>query len=104
MPLQLLLSGFPDGTTRVGSGLSILKKEGWVTYFVGEENWFSHRDGEVSSYRYALAMLMENGHARPREVTASLGIAHRTLMRWGKQLREEGADSFSVQSITGARV
>jgi transposase-like protein len=94
MPLQLLLSGFPDGATRVGSELSILKKEGKVTYFVGAENWFSHRDGERSSCRYALAMFVENGHVRPRDVTAALGIAPRTLMRWCKQFREEGADSF----------
>ena len=94
MPLQLLLPGMSDGATRLGSELSILKKEGRVTYFVGAENWFSHREGDRSSYRYALAMFMENGHVRPREVRAALGIPRRTLMHWGKQFREKGADSF----------
>ena len=29
---QLLLQGFPDGAIRIGSTLSVLKKEGRVTY------------------------------------------------------------------------
>ena len=42
---QLLFAGFPEGAIRVGSILSILKKEGRVTYFVGADNYFSHAAG-----------------------------------------------------------
>lgn len=95
MPLQLLLPGFPDGASRIGDTLSILKKEGRVTYFVGGDNYFSHQQGDASSHRFILASLMENGHVRACDLEkAPLCIAHRTLMNWLAQLRAEGPDSF----------
>ena len=95
MPLQLLLQGFPDGASRIGDALSILKKDGRVTYFVGGDNYFSHGEGDASSERFILASLMENGHVRACDLEkAPLCIPHRTLMNWLGQLRERGPDSF----------
>lgn len=95
MPLQLLLPGFPDGASRIGDALSVLKKEGRVFYFVGGDNYFSHGADDRASFRLALAMLMENGHVRPRDLQRPpLCIAHRTLMNWRRQLLVKGPDSF----------
>jgi hypothetical protein len=95
MPLQLLLQGFPDGASRIGGVLSILEKDGHVTYFVGDDNYFSHREGDDASRRFILASLMENGHVRACDLEeAPLCIPHRTLMNWLGQLREQGADAF----------
>jgi hypothetical protein len=95
MPLQLLLPGFPDGASRIGDALSILKKEGRLTYFVGGDNYFSHGEGDTSSHRFILASLMENGHVRACDLEkAPLCIPHRTLMNWLGQLREHGPGSF----------
>lgn len=92
---QLLLPGFPEGAIKIGSKLSILNKDGRVTYFVGSDNYFSHGSGDQRSRKYALATLMENGHVRPRDLEEPpLGLAHRTLMNWTAQLRKRGADSF----------
>jgi len=92
---QLLLQGFPDGAMRIGPALSVLKKDGRVTYFVGSDNIFSHRESEGGAQRYAIAMLVANRHVRPIEVERSaLGIPHRTLMNWCGQLDARGADSF----------
>lgn len=92
---QLLLQGFPDGAIRIGPTVSVLKKDGRVTYFVGTDNIFSHRESESGAQRYAIAMLAANGHVRPSEVERSaLGIPHRTLMNWCGQLDARGADSF----------
>jgi hypothetical protein len=92
---QLLLQGFPDGAIRIGPALSVLKKDGRVTYFVGSDNIFSHRESESGAQRYAIAMLVANEHVRPSEVERSaLGIPHRTLMNWCGQLDARGADSF----------
>lgn len=92
---QLLLQGFPDGAIRIGSTLRVLKKEGRVTYFVGSDNYFSHPETDAAGPRFALATLIANGHVRPSEVEASgLGIAHRTLMHWTRQLDEKGPGSF----------
>jgi transposase-like protein len=73
----------------------VLKKEGRVTYFVGSDNYFSHPETDAAGPRFALATLIANGHVRPSEVEAScLGIAHRTLMHWTRQLDEKGPGSF----------
>ncbi len=92
---QLLLQGFPDGAMRIGSGLSLLKKEGWVTYFVGPDNFFSHAETDIAGLHFAIATLITNGHVRASEVERSgLGIAYRTLMHWIRQLHEKGPGSF----------
>ena len=92
---QLLLQGFPEGAIRIGAMLSVLKKAGRVTYFVGQDSYFSHPEQDRNSQRYAIASLIANGHVRPSEVERSdLGIAHRTLMNWTAQLAARGADSF----------
>ena len=92
---QLLLQGFPDGAMRIGSTLSVLKKEGRVTYFVGPDSYFSHRQTDAAGQRLALATLIANGHVRASEVEVSgLGIAHRTLMHWTRQLDQKGPGSF----------
>ena len=92
---QLLLQGFPDGAIRIGATLSVLKKEGTVTYFVGPDNFYSHPESDGGAQRFALATLIANGHVRPSEVErSSLGIPHRTLMNWTGQLATRGAGSF----------
>ncbi|MFO1530402.1 MAG: hypothetical protein U1F77_11885 [Kiritimatiellia bacterium] len=48
---------------------------------------------------------MDNGHACPCDITATLGTPHRTLMRWRRQLGERGAGSFyQPRAVRGATV
>ncbi len=92
---QLLLQGFPDGASRIGGALSILEKNGHVTYFVGADNYFSHATEDTAGQRMAISMLIRNGHVRACEVESSrLGIPYRTLMYWVRQSEERGPGSF----------
>lgn len=92
---QLLLHGFPDGASRIGTTLSVLKKDGRTTYFVGPDNYFSHAENDSAGCRFAVATLIANGHVRISEVEAScLGIPRRTLMNWTRQLAQRGPGSF----------
>ena len=92
---QLMLQGFPDGAIRMGPIVSVLKKEGRVTYFVGVDNYFSHAVTDAPGQRFAISTLISNRHVRICEVeSSSLGIPHRTLMNWTRQLDEKGAGSF----------
>jgi len=96
---QLFLPGFPDGAERIGSALSILKKDGYVTYFVGGDNYFSHPETDRKGQRFALANLMANRHVRAVELErSSLGIPHRTLMNWMAQYRQAGPGSFYAEA------
>jgi hypothetical protein len=49
---QLLLQGFPDDAIRIGSTLSVLKKEGRGTEFVGPDNDFFGRRGVTPAFGY----------------------------------------------------
>jgi hypothetical protein len=91
---QILLQGFPDGASRIGPVVSILKKEKRVTYFVGPDNYFSHSADDKSSFRFAIATLIANRHVKASEAASCLNIPYRTLMNWNRQLSERGADSF----------
>lgn len=92
---QPFLPGFPDGAEKIGRALSILKKDGTVTYFIWSDNYFSHPEGDRKSERFVLANLMANQHIRAIDLEHSpLNIPHRTLMNWMAQYRESGPGSF----------
>lgn len=100
---QSALPGFPDGAQRIGTWLSILEKDGLVTYFLGGDNYFSHPTGDRKSERFALTSLMENGHVRACDLEKPpLSLPHRTLMHWKAQCRKDGPASF-FRNIEGPR-
>jgi len=95
---QLRIPGFPAGSIFINERVSVLTKEGRVTYFLGSDNYFSHREGDKASRRFIIASLIYNNHARVVEVVRSaLNIPQRSVMRWLKQYTESDADSFFVQ-------
>ncbi|MBF0406678.1 MAG: hypothetical protein HQM10_04945 [Candidatus Riflebacteria bacterium] len=93
---QLFLPGFPEGSIKIPeTRVSFLIKENTITYFIGNDNYFSHSVSDENSRRYIFASLILNGHVRPCNLEASpLNIPHRTIMNWIKQIRETGPSSF----------
>ena len=79
---QLLLQGFPEGASRICPVVSILKKDGRVTYFVGPDNYFSHPDDDQSSFRFAIATLIANHDKISRKNNAP-NMADGLSPRWG---------------------
>jgi hypothetical protein len=74
-----------------------------VIWWVGQDNFFSHPATEQDSGRLAVALLMANGYAKPGQISAALGLAPRSLMRWRRQLDERGAGSFyTPRRVRGA--
>jgi hypothetical protein len=104
--LQDFLPGFPEGAIQINRRVSLLKKEGVFTYFVGTDNYFSHKEHDEAAFRFAMATLIHNGHAKPAQIESSaLGKPKRTLLRWSRQLAEEGGASFFTPRRTrGAAV
>ncbi len=95
----------PEGAIRLNVTVSRLEKEGRVTWWVGQDNYLSHRSGDQAGQRLAVATLMANGHVKPSEVSAALDLAPRSLMRWSQQLEERGAGSFyEPREVRGAAV
>jgi len=94
---QNQIPGFPDGAQRICDALYIVEKDGWVNYFLWDDNYFSHIKDDIRSKRFILTSLMENGHVRAIELERGpLLIPHRTLMNWKAQHRKEGPGSFLI--------
>jgi hypothetical protein len=92
---QLFLPGFPDGASKIGSYVSVLKKENRITYFVGCDNYFSHKVDDKAGLQHAITTLISNRHMRASEAeTSDLGIPHRTLMHWMQQYEQSGPGVF----------
>jgi len=80
--------------------LSILKKEGRVTCFVGADNYLSHAESDQCGQRLAIATLISNGYVRASEVESSkLGIPYRTLMNWTRPLADKGGRDLFMCSV-----
>jgi hypothetical protein len=95
MHKQRFIAGFPDGAQRIGESVSIVERDGWVTYFIGGDNYFTHTKEDVRSRRFILASLMENDHLKAGDLSGPpLLIPQRTLMNWRAQFRKDGPASF----------
>lgn len=95
MHKQLLIPGFPDGAQRIGEAVSIVETDGWVSYFVGGDDYFRHTNEDLRSRRFILTSLMENKHLKAADLSGPpLLIPHRTLMNWKAQFRKDGSASF----------
>ncbi|PIZ23949.1 MAG: hypothetical protein COY49_00625 [Comamonadaceae bacterium CG_4_10_14_0_8_um_filter_57_29] len=95
MHKQLFIPGFPDGAQRIGEVVSIVEKDGWVTYFVGGDDYFTHPAEDLRSKRFILTSLMENSHLKAADLSGPpLLIPYRTLMNWKSQFRKDGPPSF----------
>ena len=80
MSHQLIFPGFLDGAKRVNNVVSVIEKEGCVSYLIGQDVFFSHEQEDRKSRSFAIASLVVNAHARPCEVKDVLGVAPRTLI------------------------
>jgi len=97
MHKQRFIAGFPDGALRIGESVSIVEKDGWVTYFLGGDNYFTHTKADVRGRRFILTSLMENNHLKAADLCGlPLLIPQRTLMNWKRQFRKDGPASFFV--------
>ena len=55
---QHSIPGFPAGAQKVCDALYIVEKDGWVQYFLWDDNYFSHLKDDVRSRRFILTSLM----------------------------------------------
>lgn len=91
---QLFLPGFPEGATGLGRYVKVLRKDDKVSYWVGGDEYFSHKKKDSRACHLGLTLLIRNRHVRVCEVEKDLAIPHRTLMNWLKKYDDEGSASF----------
>ncbi|MEN9653297.1 MAG: hypothetical protein RL303_1017 [Verrucomicrobiota bacterium] len=100
--MRHLLALQPD-LKELGPGVHQSDNGRLVTYFVGDDNYYSHPSGDEACRRHILTSLMIEGHLRPVDLIASQKIPKRTVMNWLKQWRDQGPSSFFRQAHRPAR-
>ena len=95
MRRQDWLPGFLENAQTIADGVMMQELNEEVIYFVGGDNYFSHKKSDFSCRRFVLASLIINGYAKAVEFErAPLCIPHRTLMNWMGDYRRGGSAVF----------
>jgi len=58
---KVFLPGMPDGAIRINPTVSQLSKEGHVTWFVSDDNYFSHPAADSAGHHLAMVILIDGG-------------------------------------------
>jgi len=89
------LPGFLGNAQIIADGVWMQEVDEEVIYFVGGDNYLSHKKGDDPCRRFALTSLIVNGYAKAVELERTpLCIPHRTLMNWIGDYRKDGSAAF----------
>jgi transposase len=85
---------FPHGTTPITAERAFERREDPVVYFNGHLPVFTHRTDDLASFRLFTTQLLVNGTATQGQIVRALGVPVRTVKRYVRRDREQGAASF----------
>jgi hypothetical protein len=91
---QTLLPLFPDGATQINSQLSVVKRDGEVTYFHGVLPVFTHQEQDHSTFRMITAQFCVTGNAQQAEIVRAFGVTSISVKRAVKCYRLHGPAGF----------
>lgn len=94
--VQLLLPLTSLDITKINHKVSILKKDGRWTYFLGVHSIYYHMAGDKTMFRLTIAQLIESGACRQIEVINALGVSKRSVIRAQNKLRAGGLEAFFI--------
>ena len=99
---QLILPLIPEGTTRICDLVSVYRSEKCWTYFLGLHPIYSHDAGDAQLFRLTIAMLIQSGACRHRDIVKTFGVSRSLVDRSLKKYRTDGAAAF-FQKKQGGR-
>ena len=91
---QLQLPLFPAGAVQVTPDLACRCEAETVVYFHGQLPVFSHRRGDVASFRMFTAQLIVHGSATQGDILRAFGVPLVSIKRSTKLYRDRGAAGF----------
>jgi transposase len=91
---QVQLPIFPHGTSPLTAELAFQRREDQVVYFNGHLPVFTHRTDDLASFRLFTTQLLVNGTATQGQIAKAFGVPVRTVKRYVRRYREQGAASF----------
>ncbi len=95
---QVQLPLFPQGTTHINAELAFMRKEEQVVYFNGHLPVFTHQVADLVGFRLFTTQLLVNQTASYGEISRAFGVPVRTLKRYAKRFREQGAQTFVTRA------
>lgn len=95
---QLLLPLTSLDITQINHKVSILKKDGRWTYFLGVHPIYYHKADDKTMFRLIIAQLIESGACRQIDVINALGISKKRVIRAQNKLRAGGPEAFFVDN------
>ena len=102
---QIQLPIFPNGSTPITSVLVFEQQNSRITYFNGLMPVFFHDEKDLATFRMITSQFVVNGNVTQSEITKAFGVPQRTVKRYVKLYREQGAKGFYAPRITrGAAV
>ena len=91
---QVLLPMIPRGSTGINQVVSVVRKDGNWTYFLGVLPIFSHAETDQRSFRLITAQLISQGTCKQSEIISTFGVSRNSVTRSVKKFREGGTRAF----------
>lgn len=92
--MQMQLPFFPTSVKPINPTLGFFKDDGVVFYLHNGSPIFCHSEGDLNSYRYITANMVDSGLCGIKELSDALGVKRRNIERYTANLRSKGADWF----------
>ena len=91
---QALLPLIPDGATRIGDSISVVRENGQWTYFCGVYPVFQHAEGDRRAFRMFTAQLICQGTCRQVDIVRVFGVSKISVIRSVAAYRAGGVAAF----------
>ena len=100
MHKQLFMPGFPDGAQRIGEAVSIVEKDGWVSYFVGSDNYFRPPCVNMTCNAAITVIREQSSHEQLKADLAKTDtLAEAAPSQGARRATEDGAASARVSVL-----
>lgn len=99
---------FPPGVTHITSNIAFQCEDGKVCYLNGHLPVFIHDQNDLQTFRLFTTQLIVNGSVKQGDIARAFGVPPRTVKRYVKRYRQNGAKGFyappktrSASKLTG---
>lgn len=97
---QVQLPIFPQGVTHITPNIAFQCQDGKVCYLNGHLPVFIHDQNDLRTFRLFTTQLIVNGSVRQGDISKAFGVPLRTVKRYVKHYRENGAKGFYASPKT----
>lgn len=91
---QIQMPIFPPGVTHITNNIAFQCEDGKVCYLNGHLPVFIHDQSDLQTFRLFTTQLIVNGSVKQGEIARAFGIPERTVKRYVKRYRQNGAKGF----------